>query len=210
MQLRRLTASIPKDKVYLAFSGGVDSCGVLSFLLQSKRKVTLLYFNHSTSTSDNHQLLVKQIASRFNLELFTSKCEPVSSNQNKEAYWREQRYAFLDTFKDAPIITCHHLDDQVENYLFGTFHGGTPRTIQSKRGNYIRPFLLFEKKDLERFAYKLFKKEEIASDQTNFDPEFCSRNRIRNIVVPEVLKINPGFKKQVAKEFVQYERKRNC
>jgi len=206
MQLNRLTTSIP-EKVYLAFSGGVDSCGALAFLLNGRREITLLYFNHSTDTSDEHELLVKNIAKKFNLKLFVGSCPPVPEKTNKECYWREQRYKFLNKFKDAPVITCHHLDDQVENYLFGTFNGGKPRWIYTKKENYIRPFLLFEKRTLEKTAFYILKKEKIADDKTNYDPNFCSRNRIRNLVIPEVLKINPGFKKQVAKEFIKHVEK---
>ena len=39
-----------------------------------------------------------------------------SSHQNLEATWRKKRYEFFDQ-SDTPVVTAHHLDDEIENFF---------------------------------------------------------------------------------------------
>jgi len=93
------------------------------------------------------------------------------------------------------IITAHHLDDAVETYLFSSFHG-TSKTIPYNRKKVIRPFLLTRKSEFE--AWCANKNVPYWSDASNKDLRFA-RNRIRHAIMPEVLRVNPGIHKVVAK-----------
>ena len=66
---------------------------------------------------------------------------------SKEAWWRDQRYKFFNEATTRPIITAHHLDDVVENWIF-TSMNGNPFLIPHQRDQFIRPFLTTEKNDL--------------------------------------------------------------
>lgn len=115
---------------------------------------------------------------------------------SKEAFWREQRYSFFSHFKEKPIIMAHHLDDCVETYVFSMINGNG-FTIPYSNGNIIRPFLLTKKEDMVNWCER--KCIPWQEDETNSVNDF-TRNRIRNVILPEIKKINPGIQKVVAKK----------
>ena len=92
-------------------------------------------------------------------------------------------------------MTCHHLDDCVETYLFSCLRG-FQSVIPYSRGNVIRPFLLNEKSVFEKWCKQ--KVVPFIQDQSNDCLDY-SRNRIRHNIVPEALKVNPGLKTVVKK-----------
>ena len=194
MRLNQLSCSIP-NKCYLAFSGGADSLGALGFLLQGRRDVELLHFNHGTALSHLFQEHCEKIAVDLGLKIHVDGLPQHASpplNRSLEDWWRECRYGFLDRFDSSPVITAHHLDDCVETYVFNSLHGKVGN-IGLTRGNVIRPFLSFRGDHLRSFIPKDVK---VFEDPSNYDIRFM-RNRIRSRVVPELLQINPGLHKVV-------------
>lgn len=193
-RINRLACSIP-DNCYLAFSGGADSLGALGFLLQGRRSVELLHFNHSSECSDAFQAHSEKIAKEMSLAIHIARIphhEHPPLGRSLEDWWRECRYEFFKRFTDRPIITAHHLDDCIETYIFNSLHG-KKGNIGIIRGNVIRPFLWFRGERLKSFAPEGVKHIE---DPSNQDLRF-SRNRIRHKVVPEMLQVNPGLHKIV-------------
>lgn len=190
-----------ENKVYVAASGGCDSMAALSFLSNSPRRtVEVLYFNHSTEYSNLAEEVVERFCADKNIKLYKGKLtETKDKRKSPEEFWREQRYKFFNDFKDKPIITAHHLDDVIEWYLFSSFNGN-PKLINYQRENIIRPFLLSEKKDLYEWCLK--HNVPYLEDQSNKDTRYA-RNRIRHNIIPEVLKINPGIKKNIKKLLFQ-------
>lgn len=190
-----------ENKVYIAVSGGCDSMAALSFLSNSPRRtVEALYFNHSTEYSNLAEEVVERFCGDKNIKLYKGKLtEQKDKRKSPEEFWREQRYKFFNDFKDKPIITAHHLDDVVEWYLFSSFNGNA-KLINYQRENIIRPFLITEKTDLYEWCLK--HKVPYLEDQSNKDTKYA-RNRIRHNIIPEVLKINPGIKKNIKKLLLQ-------
>jgi tRNA(Ile)-lysidine synthase len=92
-------------------------------------------------------------------------------------------------------MTCHHLDDCVETYLFSCLRG-FQSVIPYSKSNVIRPFLLNEKSEFERWCKQ--KSVPFIEDKSNDCLDY-SRNRIRHQIVPEALKVNPGLKTVVKK-----------
>jgi tRNA(Ile)-lysidine synthase len=198
MHLNRLSCNIP-TKCFLAFSGGADSLGALGFLMRGKRNVELLHFNHGTTSAEKFQAHTQCIAERLGLTLHVGKLlVEKPTEKSAEEWWRESRYAFFEKFEDRPIITAHHLDDCIETYVFNSLHGKAGN-IGVTRGNVIRPFLSFQKMRLHSFMPEDIQHIE---DPSNQDTRFA-RNRIRHCVVPELLKINPGFHKVVLRSLTQ-------
>lgn len=197
-QINQVCTKIPKDKVYLAYSAGTDSVAALSFLLSGKNNVELIHYNHGTKQSDSYQELALESAKYLNLKIHVSKNnESIPKGFSKEEFWRKKRYQFFEEFNDAPIITAHHLNDQIETYLFNCFHGKI-NLIKPEIGNFIRPFLFFEKEKFFEFAKKNKLGIRWSYDPTNEDVSYC-RNRIRKNILPEVQKINPGINKTIIK-----------
>ena len=193
----RLLGKIPKE-CYVACSGGIDSMAALSFILNNPtNKVEVLFFNHNTPTSNKAEAFLRHFCKKTGLTLHVGLLdveEPPGCS--KEDFWRQQRYKFFGKFLDKPIITGHHLDDVVEFYVFSSLNG-CAKITPYRRGNVIRPFLLTKKEDLTNWCKS--KKVPWVEDETNKDNNFA-RKRIRNVILPEAKKINPGIQKVIAKK----------
>jgi tRNA(Ile)-lysidine synthetase-like protein len=193
----RLLGKIPKGEFGLACSGGVDSMAIANFLLNGGYYPHILYFNHNTEHGDLAEKFVTDYCRRHNLKLSIGRTE-LKPESNKEKIWSDLRYDFFSKF-DFPIITCHHLDDCIETYLFSCLRG-FQSVIPYSKGNVIRPFLLNEKSVFHNWCIN--RKVPFIEDESNSCVDY-SRNRIRHNIVPEALLVNPGLKTVVKKMIKQ-------
>lgn len=190
----RIYGEIP-NKVHLACSGGVDSMAVLDFLRKGKKEVIVCYFDHGTIHSRGAWVLLKNYCDRQGIQTIYGEVErDREKDESLEEYWRNIRYDFFRSI-DGDVITCHHLDDVVETYLFSTIHGKS-KLINYRNQNVIRPFLGTKKSDFIKWCEE--KKVPFWEDKSNLDTSF-PRNRIRHNIIPEILKVNPGIHKVVKK-----------
>ena len=111
-----------------------------------------------------------------------------------EEYWRNERYRIFSEL-NGPVITCHHLDDVIEWYLFSAIHGEA-KIIPYERGNVIRPFLLTPRKILRRWCER--KNVPFVEDPGNRDERYM-RSINRHEILPQALRVNPGLHKVVFK-----------
>lgn len=186
-------------KVALACSGGVDSMAILDFLVKGKKEVSLLYFNHGTQHSKDTESFIVSQANNYKVPLHIgsiTKNKP--ANESMEEFWRNERYSFLHSFP-LPVITCHHLNDCVEQWVFSSLHG-KPNVIPYKNQNVIRPFLLTEKDDLISWCVR--KGIPWKDDKSNTDTKYM-RNHIRHNILPLAYKVNPGLNKVVKKKVLE-------
>ena len=193
----KLASKIPNN-VYIAVSGGLDSMVALDFLGRSKnRNIEVLHFNHGTEHGRLAEDFVTDFCAKNGINYYVGQ---ISSSKKRgespEEYWRRERYCFFNKFKDKKIITCHHLDDQVENYIF-TMLNGREMLIPYERDNFIRPFLSSSKEELKSWAER--KRVVYISDPSNYDLKYM-RNLIRHELVPIARKVNPGLQKVVKKK----------
>lgn len=190
----RLLGAIP-DRVYLACSGGTDSMVALDFLLNGRKDVHVLYFNHGTAHGADAENFVRARCKVLGLCVSVGNISRErQSGESKEEFWRNQRYDFFRKF-DGPIVTSHHLDDCVETWIFTSLHG-KPKTIPYRNGNVIRPFLLTKKSSLNLWRER--RSVEVLEDPSNYDVSYM-RNHIRHNIVPPALVVNPGLHKVVSK-----------
>jgi tRNA(Ile)-lysidine synthetase-like protein len=189
----KVLGKIPKGEFGLACSGGVDSMAIANFLLNGGYDPHILYFNHNTEHGNHAEEFVTSYCRRHNLKLTIGRTG-LSPKSNKEKIWSDLRYEFFSQF-DFPIITCHHLDDCVETYLFSCLRG-FQSVIPYSKGNVIRPFLLNEKSVFYKWCQD--KNVPFVEDESNLNVDY-SRNRIRHNIVPEALLVNPGLKTVVKK-----------
>ena len=198
----RIIGKIPYS-VTVACSGGVDSMVFTHFLRQSRRNITLAYFNHDTKHSQVAQLFVEKYANDNNLELITGGVKGLKGKRSLEEFWRDERYAFFNNLGNPFIITCHHLDDCIETWVMSSLHG-TAKLIPYQRGEKIfRPFLLTEKSKIRDYALR--HKLDWIEDPSNENVTH-KRNYVRHVMMPHVLKINPGIKKVVRKKLIELYR----
>lgn len=169
---------------------------IADFLLQGKKNVTLAYFNHGTIHGQEAQEFLIKRSKELNVELVLGSITSEKSKEESwEEYWRNQRYRFFKSFGEKEVLTCHHLDDSVESWIFSSLHG-KGKLIPYRNGNVIRPFLLTKKTDLLKWV--LDRKIPFVEDPSNADTSYA-RNLIRHIIMPQALKVNPGLHKTVSK-----------
>ena len=188
----KLTVPLPKS-ITIACSGGVDSMAVVDFLSR-KHDITIAHFNHRTQNGEKASAFVSKYCSDNNIVmLYGSPRSQKGSKESQEEYWRRERYDFLSGL--GPVITCHHLDDCVETYIWSSLHG-TPKVIPLTRNNVIRPFLTTRKQE---FIYWCESHNvPWIEDESNKNSRY-TRNYIRNELMPHALRVNPGLHTLVKK-----------
>ena len=194
----KLACKIPSE-IEVAVSGGPDSIAALAFLAKSRRKVSAAFVHHRTKTSDESLEVVKRVCDHLDIKIRWTTLTPVEQEaKGLEATWREQRYEFLD-MSGIPTVTAHHLDDAAEWWIFSSLHG-EGKLIPRVRGNYLRPFLLSRKQSLIDFCDR--SNLPYYLDKTNY---FTDRPRvlIRNKIMYDCLKINPGIHKMIKKKYLK-------
>ena len=95
-------------------------------------------------------------------------------------------------------ITCHHLNDVAEWWIFSSLNG-SGKLIPYENGDVIRPFLTTPKESLVSWCKR--KSVPFVTDPGNKNLRFA-RSRIRNQIMPEALKINPGLLKVLKKKLI--------
>lgn len=182
----------------LACSGGVDSMAVADFYRRGGKNFTLAYFDHGTPRADAMSLHVRRYAERHGIPFITGQIlleKP--KGQSPEEFWRLERYRWLTSHQEK-VITCHHLNDAMETWLFSSLHG-TSKIISPINGLVRRPFLLNTKQSLVEWCVR--HDVEWMEDTSNADVK-TPRNRIRHNILPECLKINPGLAKVIKRKII--------
>tara|TARA_R100000951_G_C2590265_1_gene164785 strand:+ start:147 stop:791 length:645 start_codon:yes stop_codon:yes gene_type:complete len=185
------------DKSYVACSGGPDSMAILDFCNKNKSHVSALFIDHNTEASAEGKSIVQDYCNRTNIS-FISYAIPTARTPGKslEECWRDERY-LLFHLASQYVITGHHLDDCVDEYLMNTLVRGQIGIIPYRNKNVIRPFRLTSKERLLKWC--LVNSISFVDDQSNYDAENFLRPRIRNTKYDIEKNINPGIKKVVKK-----------
>lgn len=210
----KIIGQIP-NRCFLAFSGGGDSCAALAFLLNGRKDVRLLHYNHGTEHALEAEAFTRRVSRELGVKSYIGNIKHFrekEQRESKEEYWRNARYSFFGKYHGRKIITVHHLDDCIESWIFGALHG-TPKLIPYTRDDVgdgiIRPFLSASRQELISF---LLRREpsilhEWVDDPSNEDTRYM-RNLIRHEMVPTALKVNPGLHKVIRKKILQESRRK--
>ena len=198
----KLQGKLPHS-IYVACSGGVD-CMVAVDFLSRKHDVEVLFFNHGSEHDAVAQQFLYEYCESKDLEFIVgsvAKGDTVESGMSKEDFWRWKRYRFFEKFSLPmhPVVTCHHLDDCVETWIWSSLHG-SPSIIPYNRGDVVRPFRLNKKKDMELWAN--LHNVPYLDDPENVNTAF-TRNYIRHELMPHALKVNPGLYKTIKKKVLE-------
>lgn len=193
---------LPGNRVILACSGGVDSIVLLHLLKKiDKKRIVIAHLDHSIRKESSEDLeFVKDLAIKEGYEFISKRLENAPKNEEEA---RVSRYKFLSKclkqYQASHIALAQHQSDQIETLLLqlirGT-HSFSPMKVLSS-DNKWRPLLEYTKEEILRYAQTNNLKWR--EDNSNTDNKYA-RNRLRNLVIPEIQKINPNF----AQRFLEF------
>lgn len=202
-------ALIPEDseRVYLAYSGGLDSSVLLHLLAGSPLRERMIpwHVNHGLLDSAGQmEEFCRQQAASYGLELRLDRLELGKLGSNIEAEARRRRYRLFADACDADqcLLTAHHADDQAETFLLNALRGsgsaglrGIAPRRELGRGLLLRPLLGYTRQQLEEYAGT----HELSwfNDPSNRDNRF-DRNYLRNEVLPSIATRWPHFQTALA------------
>lgn len=181
------------NRVYLAYSGGLDSSVLLHLLVNNHHNFEVIpwHINHGLQDSaDAMEDFCREQTSKYQLPLRVDHLNMGYDLSNVEAQARQLRYGLFEaalTAKDC-IVTAHHGDDQVETFLINAFRGsgsaglrGVARRRLLGEGLLLRPLLSISREALENYAaeHKLQWMEDPSNQSLRFD-----RNYLRQQVIP--------------------------
>ena len=184
---------VMSPKIAIAVSGGIDSMVLMNLAKISKKikskNIHIIVIDHNLRKGSKEEaLFVKEEASKLGLRsvILTWKGKKPSSKIQETA--RKERYNLLFDYckknQISDLFIGHHLDDQIENFIFRMFRGSgivglTSFSNFSKRDgiNLIRPLIEIPKSDLLLFAKK--QKIKWVEDPSNLNLNF-DRIKIRN------------------------------
>jgi tRNA(Ile)-lysidine synthase len=195
----------PKERVYLVgVSGGVDSRVLLQTLIDSGfTNLVICHLDHRLRGSDNERenRLIRRLATRLKLPLVQEQVQSWPPKLSLETAARQARQQFFaraaKQFEASHVFLGHHADDQVETFLFNILRGAgsigqaamrTETRISAGGVDLIvvRPFLHVWKQEIRDYAKQ--RRLTFSEDVTNAENKF-TRNRIRNLLVPEIERI---------------------
>lgn len=188
--------------VVLAVSGGSDSMTLLDFFIRAKFSVpfTVAHINHGLrSESVDEERFLREYCEKNGVSIDVLSADIPNkkpSGISVEEYARQIRYRFFDEIREkygfSHIATAHNKNDATESFFMNIIRGsginGVAGLPVSRQDNVIRPLLLCEKEDIVLHCEK--NGIPYVTDMTNFE-SICTRNVLRNEILPALRKINP-------------------
>ncbi|MFZ4427479.1 MAG: tRNA lysidine(34) synthetase TilS [Saprospiraceae bacterium] len=207
-----LTGAQPAGQRFLlAVSGGLDSVVLAHAFMQNNLEFGIAHCNFSLrgDDSDADEAFVGQLANQYACPFFArrfdTRAHARESGISIQMAARKLRYRWLESVRSTAgydwIATAHQLDDALETFLINFIRGTGLRGlsgIPAKNERIIRPFLQLRREDLEKYYkhYHLTHRE----DRSNAETDYL-RNKVRHLIVPVLLQIEPGILKKSAQNF---------
>ncbi len=203
-----------KDKLLIAFSGGVDSTSLAYFLHKEGFSVALAHVNFSLrEEADKDQKFCEEFAEKLNIPCYIKKVHTrkitAKTKESVQEAARRIRYEFfyelLKNYSYDYILTAHHKDDNIETALFSLIkskHYNIFKDISWKNNKIRRPFQGVSKSEIREFARKNYLSFVI--DASNFDTKY-QRNFLRLEIIPKLEELNPSFKKHFSERLEFYK-----
>lgn len=210
--IKIIKSLLKKDETYhLAVSMGVDSVAALFWLRWKGYRVVPVHFDHNLRSQNAvmHERFLR-LCEKLGLE---GKSEVWTRGVGTEAECRDARLDFYGRVANGGVVlTAHHLDDWIENYLLNCFRGHPnhhPFEFESRFSQFriLHPFLPTRKRDFVQFLERNGWMEWVVEDQTNRVVKGSRRNWIRGRILPEMCDQKLSLEKFARRRIVRMEKK---
>jgi len=197
-----------------AVSGGKDSMALIHILKQLEYKFIVAHcnFNLRGEESDADEQFVAEYCKKNNLAFQSIQFDTKAySKANKVAIQEAARTLRYDWFeklrienKATCIVTAHHLNDNIETFLFKAVRGTGVKGMRGmlpKNGHLVRPLLETSLADIENYVKenKIQYREDSSNASTKYD-----RNKIRHEVVPVLKELNSNLESNFENHFKRW------
>lgn len=196
-------------KVWVAYSGGLDSQVLLHLCLQirmqHKFEFHAIHVHHGLSLhADQWVEHCQQFCEQNNIPIHLKYVVVDIERASQENAARVARYqAFVEMIAPQDILlTAHHQDDQAETLLLQLFRGAGVKGLAAmpicKQQNYLhaRPLLSFSRKNLKDYAEQ--HNLQWIDDESNSNTKF-SRNYLRQEIIPALLNHWPSVQRNISR-----------
>lgn len=188
------------DAVVAALSGGADSVSLLYALKELSGElgitVSACHINHHLrgEESDSDMRFCEELCGRLGIPLTVREAEVGSmqlKHESLEECARRVRYDFFaEVSAGKKLATAHTANDSAETVLLNLMRGTGLKGlcgIPPVRGNIIRPLIYCTRDEVEEYCRS--RRLSWVTDKTNLCDDY-TRNKVRHIILPEMLKIN--------------------
>lgn len=190
------------DKILVGVSGGVDSMTLIQTLYELEYEVAIAHCNFMLrgDESDGDQNFVVKYAHSRSIPIHVCSFDTRAVAQERkisiEMAARELRYEWFETVctlnNYTKIAIAHNQNDSIETFFINLLRSagikgltGIPKT----NGKVVRPLLAVSRQDIESFASHSSLNYRV--DSSNLANDYL-RNKIRNIILPELQAISPN------------------
>ncbi|MBN2378517.1 tRNA lysidine(34) synthetase TilS [candidate division WOR-3 bacterium] len=198
------------QSILVACSGGPDSVALLCFLTSQREKLGIpelgvYHLNHCFrgKEADADEAFVRGLAEELSLRLYSEKIDisayAAEHGISLEMAGRKLRYAGLERIMAQEGFDLaalgHTASDNAEWLLVSLIRGRAEPLlwgIPARRTRFIRPLIRSTREEVYRFLKD--NQFTYREDSSNVSFEF-TRNRIRHLIMPLLVKENPSFEK---------------
>ena len=198
----------PSDNILVAVSGGIDSMVLWRLFEEAGYPYAVVHCNFQLrgDDSDRDEALVREQACRMGIQIYVRRFDTLeyagSSGISIEMAARELRYQWFEEIRSAKnfsyLATAHQRDDLLETFFINLVRKTGIRGLsgfREKSGKLVRPLLFAYRKEIETWAKE--NNIDFRQDRTN-DETIFQRNFIRHQIIPQLEKLNPAFRVNLA------------
>ncbi|MCG7200023.1 tRNA lysidine(34) synthetase TilS [Marinobacter pelagius] len=200
--------SLPEhNRLWIAFSGGLDSCLLLhtaAHCFPQDPCLRAVHINHQLqANAAESERFCRRTCEALGVELLVRRVDVEAgvgaSGGGLEEAARHARYAVFEEILESGdlLLMAHHADDQAETVLFRLLRGtgvrglaGMPRERTLGAGRLVRPLLEFDRARLSQWANEAGL--EWVEDPSNAEERF-DRNFLRQRILPALKERWPGL-----------------